>query len=125
MASTEPQRRTRNRTRVTWGEIKMTARSGLILPGLPPGITLTSTEHYEDATWRIDYEWELSPSESITFMVSAAQVDGLVQQAEEAAAGTGEKFSLSEARRTAADALVVLQIRDTIAADSRLSAWRK
>ena len=44
---------------------------------------------------------------------------------EEAAAGTGQKFSLSEARRTAADALVVLQIRDTIAADPRLSPWRK
>ena len=104
----------------------MTERSGLSLPGLPPGITLTSREHYDDhGTWRIDYEWELSPSESITFMVSSAQVEGLVKQAEEAAASTGQTFSLPEARRTAADALVVLQIRDTIAADSRLSAWRK
>jgi hypothetical protein len=115
------------RASLNWGpeeKIKMTERSGLSLPGLPPGITLTSTEHYDDI-WRIDYEWELSPADSITFMVSAEQVDGLVKQAEEAAAGTGQKFSLSEARRTAADALVVLQIRDTIAADPRLSPWRK
>ncbi len=102
----------------------MTARTGLSLPGLPPGIALTSTEHYDGDTWRIEYEWELSPSESITFMVPAGQVDELVKQAEEAAKATGQKFSLSEARRTAADALVVLQIRDTIAADSRLTAWR-
>ena len=101
-----------------------TARVGFSLPGLPPGITLTSTEHYEDGNWRIDYEWELSPAESITFMVSAAQVDGLVQQGKESAETMGQEFSLSEARRTAADALVVLQIRDTIAADPRLAAWR-
>jgi hypothetical protein len=103
----------------------MTARTGLSLPGLPPGITLTSREHYDGDTWRIEYEWELSPSESITFMVPDAQVDGLVKQAEESAKETGQNFSLSEARRTAADALVVLQIRDTIAADPRLSPWRK
>jgi len=102
----------------------MTERSGFSLPGLPPGITLTSREHYEDSNWGIEYEWELSPAESITFMVSGAQVEGLVKQAEEVAASTGQTFSLSEARRTAADALVVLQIRDTIAADSRLAAWR-
>jgi hypothetical protein len=102
----------------------MTARTGLSLPGLPEGIALRSTENESGGTWTILYEWELNPAESITFMVPATQIEGLVKQAAESAERMGQKFSLSEARRTAADAVVVLQIRDTIAADARLSAWR-
>ena len=102
----------------------MTARIGLSLPGLPPGITLTSTEGDNGGSWRIRYDWQFDPAQSISFRVTAGQVDGLVKQAEESAERTGQEFSLPEARRAAADAVVVLQIRDTIAADSRLSAWR-
>ena len=101
----------------------MTDRTGVRLVGLHLEITLTSTEAESEDDWTINYIWEVSPSRAITFIVSSSEVEGLVGQAKERAQAQQQDFSLAEARRQAADTVVVQKIREAIANDPSLAAF--
>jgi hypothetical protein len=88
-----------------------TDRPAVRLPDLPD-VVLSSSEHEISGRWVIFYTWEeREPSTNTTFFVWDAEVSGLVGQAEEHAVREGHPFDLKEARRRAADSIVVRQIR--------------
>ena len=90
------------------------ARTGLTLGGLP-GIVFTSWEADVAGQWTIYYEANLLDVHT-TWCVLESEGAGLVGQARERflASGAGESFDLDEARREAADRVVVSKVRQSL-----------
>jgi hypothetical protein len=95
------------------------------LADLPDGIDFTSYEDEVEGRWVINYTWEVTDYRSITFMVFASEVEGLVAQAEERAREAGTEFSLEETRREVAPTVLVKKVLDTINRDDTLAEWRR
>jgi hypothetical protein len=85
------------------------ARTGLRLEGLP-GMVLSSWETDVGGQWTIYYETDLENART-TWWVLESEGAGLVAQARERALASGAAFDLDEARRQAADRVVVSKVR--------------
>jgi hypothetical protein len=91
----------------------MNERAEVRLPELP-SVVLSSSEEDVLGQWTIFYTWEKTDTRQLTFTVGEYEVSGLVGQAEEKAEKEGAPFDLAEARRQAADRLVVGRIRPVL-----------